>query len=58
MPIDGRLDVEVPMLPTQVNVVPAAGAMEHQQASTSTLEYAVRRSERIAEAQRKANEVI
>jgi DNA primase len=63
MPIDGRFDVEVPMLPTQLNVVSAAGMMEHQEASTSTLElqlpqeYVVRKSERIAEAQRKANEV-
>ena len=61
MPIDGRPDVEVPVLPTQVDLVPAAGVVE---ASTPTLEhqlpqeYAVRRSERIAEAQRKANEVI
>jgi hypothetical protein len=64
MPIDGRPNVDVPVLPTQVDIAPAAGVMELQEASTSTLEhqlpqeYAVRRSERIAEAQRKANEII
>jgi len=64
MPIHGRPNVDVPVLPTQVDIAPAAGVMELQEASTSTLEhqlpqeYAVRRSERIAEAQRKANEII
>jgi hypothetical protein len=50
MPIDGRPNVDVPVLPTQVDIAPAAGVMELQKASTSTLEhqlpqeYAVRRS--------------
>ena len=50
MPTDGRPNVDVPVLPTQVDIAPAAGVMEQQEASTSTLEhqlpqeYAVRRS--------------
>jgi len=46
--IDGRPHVDVPVLPTQVDIAPAAGVIE--EASTSTLEhqlpqeYAVRRS--------------
>jgi hypothetical protein len=39
MPIDGCPNVDVPVLPTQVDIVPAAGVMEEQEASTSTSEH-------------------